>query len=557
MTIHTIKILQKAACLTGTLWMLAACAIKNDIPYPLVEGNIVSMEVEGQCDAAGNSSTQATINKNNRTVALYIDDSANLSNLRITKLSVSNQAEIIADEAVCHNFSKFPTQGFESLESIPISSDTRMDFSQPVHFTLRTYQDYEWQVTVKQVLQRSIMLENQIGEAVIDDVNHRVVIYVAQSQPLNRIQVSSFDLGGKRGKVVPDPTETEYYDFSDPCQFFVQYAWEEVSYQWTVYVYHSDENTVAPPTAFARTREVTVSGNIQNGKSPVVEYKKQNAGDWNTVPASDVKVTGTSYQATIGNLTPATAYQCRTSVDGVASSVRSFQTTATTQLQGGDFDHWHQVEKLWNPWDASDVSYWDTGNRGATTVGDSNSVPTDDTCNGSGQAACLESKWIVLKFASGNIFTGTYKKTVGTNGVLGFGRPFTDFPTKLRVNYKCQVTDIDKVGDNELQWLKGRPDSCHIYIALTDWDEPYEIRTSTSNRQLFDKNSEHVIAYGELIKGEDVPAWTQHDITLQYRYHDRAPKYILVVASASKYGDYFTGGVGTKLWVDNFELIYD
>ena len=37
---------------------------------------------------------------------------------------------------------------------------------------------------------------------------------------------------------------------------------------------------------------------------------------------------------------------------------------------------------------------------------------------------------------------------------------------------------------------------------------------------------------------------------------DRAPKYIIVVASASKYGDYFIGGVGSTLWLDEMELIY-
>jgi hypothetical protein len=169
----------------------------------------------------------------------------------------------------------------------------------------------------------------------------------------------------------------------------------------------------------------------------------------------------------------------------------------------------------------------------------------------------LESKWIVLKFAAGNIFTGTYKKTDGTNGILDFGRPFNSFPTKLRVNYKYNSAIIDKVGDGAMQHLKGRPDSCQIYIALTDWDQPLEIRTRPSERQLFDPNDPKVIAYGTLIKGETVSSWTQADIELDYKYTNRTPKYILIVASSSKYGDYFTGGEGSKLWLDNCELIYD
>ena len=116
---------------------------------------------------------------------------------------------------------------------------------------------------------------------------------------------------------------------------------------------------------------------------------------------------------------------------------------------------------------------------------------------------------------------------------------------------------IDKVGDDAMSHLKGRPDSCQVYIALTDWDAPLEIRTRHSERQLFDPSDSHVIAYGELTKGESVSSWTQADIELDYRYTNRMPKYIVVVASSSKYGDYFTGGVGSKLWLDECELIYD
>ena len=162
-----------------------------------------------------------------------------------------------------------------------------------------------------------------------------------------------------------------------------------------------------------------------------------------------------------------------------------------------------------------------------------------------------------MKFAAGNMFTGSYLKTTGTNGVLSFGREFSSFPTKLRVNYKYTSTTIDKIGDDMWEDLKGRPDSCFVWIALTDWDEPREIRTRPSERQLFEINDPHVIAYAELIKGEDVTSWTKTDLVLKYRYTNRKPKYIVVVATSSKYGDYFTGGVGSKLWIDNFELLYD
>lgn len=549
--------IKKTIYFLACLLLVSACKIENDIPYPIVEGSITAFETEGQCDASGNSSTQTTINKTDRTVTLYVDDTVDLTQLRITKLTVSNDATLIANPDVCNNYEKFPTSGFESLDALPVSTDTRMNFSKTVQFTLRTYQDYEWEVSIQQIINREVILENQIGNAIIDDINHNAIIYVAQEQPLDKIKVTTFNLGGTHGSVSPDPTASETFDFSSPVTFYVANGWEEASYKWTVYVYHSDEEASNEAGVFARTTSATLSGSVQSGKQPTIEYKKENESNWNTVSESDIEIKGTSYTATLKGLEPGTTYQYCIKISGSTDHNSTFTTAPATPLTDGSFDNWNQDGKLWNPWPSGSESFWDTGNKGAITISDSNSIPTNETCNGSGQAASLESKYLVLKFASGNIFTGSYVKTVGTNGVLSFGQPFTSFPSKLRINYKYTSATIDKIGEDALAYLKGRPDSCHIYIALTDWDEPLEIRTRPSERQLFDKNDSHVIAFAEYISGNSDAQYQQKDLVLDYRYTDRTPKYILVVASASKYGDYFTGGVGSKLLIDNFELIYE
>ncbi len=549
--------MKKLIYLLFCLLAVTACKIENDIPYPTVVGNILSIEVEGQRGADGSSSTQAVIDKSNRTVQLYVDDSVDLSKLRITKLTISDEATLVPNAEKCMDASKFPTSGFESLATLSSSANTQVDFSKPVTFTLKTYQEYVWTVSVTQVITRNVTLANQIGKAVIDETNRNVVVYVSKDQPLNAIKVSAFQLGGEHGRVVPAPTNYDAYDFSEPAKFFVSYAWEEYSREWTVYVYHSNNQTVGSADVFPRTTTATLNGEVQSGKTPVVEYKKQSDSTWSTLGDSAVNVSGTSYTASLTRLSPATAYQYRVSVDGTAGSEQSFTTAAATPLTNGSFDDWYQDGKLWNPWASGSTAFWDTGNRGATTISDSNSVPTTDTSNGTGKAAYLESKYLVVKFAAGNIFTGDYVKTDGTNGILNFGRPFTAFPTKLRIHYKYNSATIDKVGDTAYKELKGRADSCHIYIALTDWDQQLEIRTRSSERQLFDKNDSHVIAYAELVQGTSDAAYRQLDLTLNYRYTNRTPKYILVVASASKYGDFFTGGTGSKLWVDDFELIYE
>lgn len=541
-----------------TAGILTSCAIENDIPYPIIEASIESMTVEGQRGADQNTFTAATINKSARTVTLYVNDGVDISRLQILSLKTTAGAELVVDDPnVCEDYSKFPTSGFASLDSIPLSSNTHVDFSQPVTFTLRTYQDYQWKVTVNQIIQRDIEIDG-MTDYVIDTTTRTVIIYVDPETDRTNLNVKKLNLGGEYGRVSPDPTLHKNY--SKPSTFNVSCSWEEYSYEWTVYVYpDSGESSSSSTEAFAMTTRATVNGKIQSGKTPVVEYRKESETSWITVPSANVNVSSNTFSATLTGLSASTTYKYRINVDGSIGSEQSFTTATATPLENGSFDEWSSEAAangtLWQPWSTS--SFWDTGNRGATTIADSNSVPTSETCNGSGKAASLETKWVVMKLASGNIFTGSYVRTDGTNGVLSFGREFKSFPSKLRINYKYTSATIDKIGEDALEYLKGRPDSCHIYIALADWNQPLEIRTRPSERQLFDKNDSHVIAYAEYISGNSDSQYQQKDLVLNYRYTNRTPKYILIVASASKYGDYFTGGVGSKLLVDNFELIYD
>lgn len=537
---------------------LASCAIENDIPYPLQEASISSIEVEGQRAAEGATDAAAVIDKAAGTVTLYVNDSVDITRLKITQLVLDpRDATIGIDSVLCDNYEKFPTNDFASLDSLPLSANTRVDFSKPVTMTLSTYQDYPWKVTVNQIIQRDVDVTG-MSNYVLDANSRTVIIYVGSDQELNNIQINKLNLGGEYGRVKPDPTTV--HDFTSSQTFRAARHGEESWLEWQVFVYKTEEGgSIGSSDVFAMVNRATVKGSVQSGKTPTIEYCKQGTSDWNTVSSANVNVSGTSFTATLTGLSGSTTYSYRVTVDGVAGSEQSFTTAPATPLTDGSFDNWSSTAAtngtLWQPW--TTTSFWDTGNKGATTIADSNSTPTTETCNGSGKAASLETRWVVMKLAAGNIFTGSYVKTDGTNGVLSFGRSFTTFPTKLRINYKYTSATIDKIGEDALEYLKGKPDSCHIYIALTDWDQPLEIRTRPSERQLFDKNDSHVIAYAEYISGNSDSQYQQKDLVLDYRYDNRTPKYILIVASASKYGDYFTGGVGSKLLIDNFELIYE
>lgn len=556
------------ALLGGTLFLVASCAIKDDLPLPLIKSAITVFEVEGQCDANDETYSDAVIDNDKRTVELYVNDLADLSRLQVKRIEASNEATIGVETA----------DGIAPLTDYIVGGCPVLDFRNGVTFVLSTYQKYHWRVSVRQVIRREVVLENQVGNATIDTVNHNVVVYVTQDQDLSSVRVDKFTLGGRHGSVSPDPTGTKT-DFSSRRTYDVKEYGSDRSSLWNVYVYKADATQAVTASVFPHAVIAYVSGHKQSGSTPVVEYRAQGTVEWTTLPQDNVQAGALEYSAVITGLTPGISYECRVTSGGTMSPVCQFQTAEALQLPNASFDDWSTInvgkQTLYQPWADGSAPFWDTGNRGATTVGASN---TTFATEGNRKFANLQSRFIVIKFAAGSIFTGKYIRTDGTNGILGFGQPFGSFPTKMQFDYTFKTSIVNRGGgkwddsygryiSQELyDGMRGKPDSCQVYIALIgDKDEeevdgvtyPYVIRTRPSELKLFNTKSDNIIAYAQITIGNDVPEWTTETLTLDYRYKDRTPKYILVVASSSKYGDYFMGGDETLLRLDNVRLLYE
>lgn len=550
----TRKLKYRIGMMALALALLTGCAIENDIPYPTVEAAIAAIEVEGQRAAEGETNAAATIDNTARTVTLYVNDSVDVSRLRITQLALNpTDVELTLDSALCDDAERFPFGHFASLDSVPASANTRVDFSSPVTFTLRKYADYPWKVTVNQIIQRDIEADGMTRH-VLDADSRTVIIYMnPKTFDAENVNIKTLNLGGEYGEVTPDPTTVR--NFTTSQTFLARLNWEPEGQfrEWRVYVYPDPESgNEATGDVFAMVSRAIINGSVTSGKTPVVEYKEQSASSWQT--ASDVTVSGTKFTATLTGLTGSTTYNYRVTVDGAAGSEQSFTTAGEVALENGGFESWYQDGDIYVP-NASGSSFWGTGNPGAASFIGNLTTPTSDAV--SGQAAKLESKNALIKLGAGNIFTGDFSLD-GTNGILHFGQPFKTFPTALRLYYKYTSTTINRIGDEvgSLENLRGRPDSCHIYVALSDKSEPYEIRTRPSVRKVFDKNDANIIAYGEFISGSSTSSYQQITIPLEYRAN-RTPRYIVIVCSASKYGDYFIGGEGSTLWLDEMELVYE
>ena len=166
-----------------------------------------------------------------------------------------------------------------------------------------------------------------------------------------------------------------------------------------------------------------------------------------------------------------------------------------------------------------------------------------------------------------NIFIGTYAETVGTNGKVNFGRPFAAHPVALRGWLKYTQGKIDRIDKQPPgQTLTTDDyDQGSIYVALGTWtaaayggtdQSPVQIYTKDQST-FFDKNAPDVLAFGELVLTESVDGWTQFTIPIEWRRTDAVPTHLMIVCSASRWGDYFTGSTANRMSLDDFELIYD
>lgn len=304
-----------------------------------------------------------------------------------------------------------------------------------------------------------------------------------------------------------------------------------------------------------------VSGQYSTETAPEglgFQYRKSSAADW-TDFVGDVSVDGKSFSAKITGLEPETLYEFRavSAQDRREDSAVQFTTEAADQLPNFNFDSWYKDGKNWYAnADMGDNYFWDSGNKGANTLSEVNPTSPEETFVVSGKAVRMESKYVILAFAGGNIYSGSFGSVSGLGASINFGRPYTCRPTALHGWYSYAPKAIDKV-KAPYEDLKGTMDVGKIYVALTDWSSPFNVNTNTGTFFVPDEDPA-VIAYGELeIPENSNGEYKEFTIDLEYRDLERIPTHVLVVATASKYADYFTGGVGSTMYIDEFEFLFE
>jgi len=315
--------------------------------------------------------------------------------------------------------------------------------------------------------------------------------------------------------------------------------------------------------------KATVCGSIlkDNGETPALRIRKTGTSDWTSLSTT---VNGTSLSAVATGLEPGTSYQYQAFTPSYTSgTIMTFTTEDAAQLPNASFEDWQTDGKVRLIYGPGQSMFWDSGNKGSATLNKNVTDASTEKVHSGQYSAKLSSQFVGIagfgKFAAGNIFIGQFLNTDGTDGILGWGRPWSSRPTALKgyMHYtSVAVTDAP----NGAPIAKGDPDVGIIYIAILDsqMDEPYNDSTfpiivkTKDKKTLFSKDDPNVIAYGELVITESTAgdALVEFNIPLTYKRTDMKAANIAIVASASRYGDYFAGGSGSTLYIDDLQLVY-
>ena len=512
---------------------VAGC-IKNDIPYPRRLGKITAFEVSGQVG-------EAVIDSTARTVSVEVADTVDLAQVRLLRFEMP-----------------------ENTVSDPSPDDVAvLDLREPMEFVLTTWPDqhYTWTVSAAQTMERYIRVENQVRETQFNSYERQAVVYVSTDQPKDSIVITDMKLGPTGSVITPDFTTV--HDFTAPQEFTATY--KEESEVWTVWVMQV-EATLLTQDADAWATVAYLSGTVPSGSdTPGFRWRQAGSDQWQE--AQGVSVDGTSVSAVLTGLEPGTEYSYRVYAGVQEGQEVSFTTEEALQMPNMGFDAWVKDGSSWfaNP-DLENGYWWDSGNIGANLIGEANPTsPEENFLAVSGEdkkAARLETVKVVIAMAGGNVFSGHFGEVKGMGAEVFFGRPFETRPTQLTGYYSYVPVPIDNVNPPsgvalpfDRNTIAGRMDRCHIFVYVTAWDGPY--RVNTTEHRYLDINDPDVIGYGELIDSTGTGGeYRQFSIDIKYRDH-RKPTYCAVVAVASQYADFFTGGIGSLMYVDEFAFGYD
>ena len=235
----------------------------------------------------------------------------------------------------------------------------------------------------------------------------------------------------------------------------------------------------------------------------------------------------------VEGLSASTAYYVRMrSANAYGSSgnsvAKEYKTRSDDVLPNMDMEEWITYPNYESPYPEG---VWTSANKVVDL--DPNLYPqllfkTDDAYSGNYAAKAVTNEAIGMPLLTGSLSTGIF--SVNLDNPLKsmiVGVPYKSKPTRFQGYYKYFPVDGD---------------SCEIRTSLTRWNP------ETKKKDLV----------GEAIfrTTDTIPEYTYFDFEIVY-FLTGNPDTIDMVFAASAGGEYFIGGVGSTIFVDDFNLIFE
>lgn len=520
------------------LTVVGVSCIENDIPYPVVKLDILSLEAEGL-------KSPAKIDAASRSVALELEETTDIRNVNITSVTF--------------------TEGATSSVEFPGRFDMRI----PLYVELTKYQSWEWTITSEQTIERYFRVDGQIGESTIDAEHHIATALVPMDFDLTAVRITDIKLGPKDiTRYSTDPKSLT--NFENSARYITVTYHDNISEEWTLRVIPTDIE-VEFKSIDGWAKRIWLSAEGRSGAELRFQYRK--AGDEEWIDVEDITVEGGSFSACVENLDTLTEYEVIAYSNDSSTPVVTVTTEDVWSLPNGGFEEWSTNDKgVVCPYLAG-APFWGSGNDGAAMASTTLTEPSEEVRPGSAgsYSASLQSKKAAImglgKFAAGNIFLGEFGGLVGLDGLVNFGRPSSARPVALHgwVKYNCGVIDeFGKTPTARPDLKKGDMDEGQIMIAVGCWTAaeyggsescPVVVNTKDAST-FFDPKGKDVIGSGEMILTESTDGWVEFTLPLEYVTTSVVPTHIIIVCTGSRFGDYFTGSTQSLMLVDDLELIY-
>lgn len=345
------------------------------------------------------------------------------------------------------------------------------------------------------------------------------------------------------------------------------------TYTYTIQVPRKNLTSLQAKNASSWSTFAELSGKASLEKNDfenvTLQWRKKTDSEWTTVANNALTNNNGTISYKLKGLSVSTAYTYRFVYNNgtdepINSNEVNFTTEAQEQIYNSGFEDWYVDGKISICGNPADPKYWNSSNAGAATfIG---SVTTQDSSfkRSGNSSAKLATAWASIKLAAASLFTGDFIGLITTKGAkLEWGVPFTSRPSALK-GYYCYTPGSINRGSQPSGVgapAKNSNDECQIFCALVT--EKFKV-ANASNTDGYELTTSlnwatdpRVIAYGQMTRNTSSGgAWQEFNIPLVYHSTTKKPTHMIIVCSASKWGDYFYGSDSSVLNIDDFSFDY-